>query len=99
MRVLGLGDADDVVKLRSYIWPDQPESSRLDQAITIASGAGIAVDESPAGSWIANMLARPQPGVATIIYHSIVLPYLSAGERNHVESTIAAAGAQATPWH
>jgi hypothetical protein len=98
VRVLDLRDADDMVTLRSYIWPDQPERlQRLDQAIAIASGAAISVDESSAGSWIAGMLAQPQPGVATIVYHSIVLPYLSVDERDRVESAIARAGADATP--
>lgn len=98
LRALDLRDADDMTKLRSYIWPDQVERlRRLDHAIAIASEGAPAVDQSSAGKWIANMLTQPQPGEATIVYHSIVLPYLSAAERDHVASTITTAGAQATP--
>ncbi len=98
VRVLDLRDTDNMVKLRSYIWPDQPERlRRLDHAIAIASTAALAVDESPAGPWIADMLAQRQPGVATIISNSIVLPYLSVDEHDHLQSTIARAGSKATP--
>lgn len=68
---------DGVLTLRSFLWPDQVHRrSRLDQAIEIARRHPAVVERADAGDWVAEQLAEPVHGVATVIYHSIVLQYL-----------------------
>jgi hypothetical protein len=43
----------------------------------------VAVEEAGAVEWLAEALAEPRPGVATVVFHSVVLPYL--GEQGIAE--------------
>ena len=40
--------------------------------------------------------AAPAPGVASVVFHSIVMQYLSAADRRRVASALAEAGSRAT---
>jgi hypothetical protein len=84
--------------LLAYIWPDQRERiARMEAALEVAEAAPVAVERETAAAWAERLLARPAPGQATIIYHSIVSQYLSDSERAALFDGIRAAGARATP--
>src|SRR5690606_23599893 len=69
---------DGVVRLRGFLWPDQIERrARLDAAIDVARRHPARVVQADAGDWIADQLSRSVEGMATVVYHSIVLQYLS----------------------
>jgi hypothetical protein len=88
---------DGRLTLRSYLWPDQPERRvRLEGAIALARRAPIAVDRAPAADWLAARLDEVAPGVATVVYHSMVMQYLSRAERARLTAILAEAGARAT---
>lgn len=55
-----------------------------------------AVDRDDLASWVAAALAELRPGVTTVVYHTIVWPYLPDDIRTSAESAIDAAGAGAT---
>jgi hypothetical protein len=84
--------------LQAYIWPDQVERFRLlTAAIKVARQVPAKVDRANATDWIEAALANNVSGAATVIYHSIVWPYLSHPDRVRLTQAIAAAGQAATP--
>lgn len=89
---------DGVLSLRGFLWPDQVDRrARLDAAIDVARANPATVEAADAGAWVERMLATPTPGVATVIYHSIVLQYLPRESFARMRTAIEAAGAAATP--
>jgi hypothetical protein len=88
---------DGRLTLLSYVWPDQQRRlHNLAGAIDLARAVPAPVDRSHAAPWLAAQLAEPVPGVATVVYHSIVMQYLTADERAEIDATFEAAGAHAT---
>jgi len=86
------------LRLKSYVWPDQPERlARLDAAIALAVSAGVVVEKADAADWLAARLAaRAQTGL-TVVYHSVFLQYPPAEVRRALVEMLEAAGAEATP--
>jgi hypothetical protein len=83
--------------LLAYVWPDQTERlALLRGALEVASRVPAVIDASGAADWLDVMLAEPAPGVATVVYHSIVTQYLPDAERERMVDTLRAAGARAT---
>jgi hypothetical protein len=83
--------------LLTYVWPDQRRRvERTLAAIEAARATPVRVDRAGASEWIDERLAEASPGVATVVFHSIVMQYLSAEERGAVESRLREAGARAT---
>ncbi len=88
---------DARLRLRSYVWADQPErSARIEAAIAMAREAGIAVERADAAPWLRTRLASPVPGCATVVFHSIMWQYLPEPTRLAVRDTIDRAGARAS---
>lgn len=83
--------------LRSYVWPDQLErSGQLGAAIEVARRVSAQVDQANSADWIESALSERVPGVATVVYHSIVWQYLSSVERARFRRVMDAAGRAAT---
>jgi hypothetical protein len=82
--------------LESYLWADQLDRvARLRAAIEVACRVPAAVDEADAPVWLAEQLAHPRHGVVTVVYHTIVMQYLSDAARAEVEQLIRQAGERA----
>ena len=89
--------AEGQITLLSYLWADQRERiALLRGALEVARRVPAAVDASGAPAWLAARLAAPAPGVASVVFHSIVMQYLSAADRRRVASVLAEAGGRAT---
>ncbi|MQY05039.1 DUF2332 domain-containing protein [Actinomadura macrotermitis] len=90
--------ADGGLALLSCIWPDQRERwERARRAVDLARDLPFAVTRSGAADWLADRLAEPaQPGVTTVVWHSLVWQYIPASEQVEVEKLLEAAGARAT---
>jgi hypothetical protein len=83
--------------LLAYIWPDQAERiARMLAALKVASELPVQVEREPAAAWTERMLSEPRPGQATVLYHSIVMQYLSDDERGVFSDNVQAAGERAT---
>jgi hypothetical protein len=54
-------------------------------------------DRADAIKWLEAQLAAPRPGVATVVFHSIVLLYFTPEARARMMEILHAAGGQATP--
>lgn len=87
----------DRLRLRAYLWPDQPERrARLDGALDLAAAHPATVSASTAGEWIASALQRRPTGVATVVFHTIFWQYAPAAEKALITSALEAAGRTAT---
>ena len=92
-----VADADQALRLQAYIWADQPERlARLRGAITLARRFTPALEAEDAGVWSRRM-ASPRPGLATVLFHSVVWSYLPHETREGVRQAIRAAAAEARP--
>ncbi len=95
---LDLGDENEVLRLKSYIWPDQDDRlARFDGAVALAREADVRVDRASADAWLAAKLAARADDAATIVYHSVFLQYPPREAREAIVSAIREAGARATP--
>ncbi|EAQ04431.1 hypothetical protein OB2597_09814 [Pseudooceanicola batsensis HTCC2597] len=88
-------DPAAVLRLRSYVWPDQPDRMlRLDAALAVA---GPVVDRGDAGDWLARRLATAADGMIDLVYHTIAWQYFPAATRTACRAALRASGARATP--
>ena len=87
---------DGRLTLLSYTWPDQPlRMERLRAAFELARTLPAPVERANAVEWAGERLAEPAPGRATVVYHSVVMQYLSEAEREEFRRVVEAAGARA----
>lgn len=84
--------------LRSFIWPEHVRRlHRLTAAI--AAVPPVAVTAADACTWLSENLREMAPGAITVVFHSIVWPYLSAVERTDFCEIMAKAGRRADRDH
>ncbi len=89
--------ADGQITLLSCLWPDQRERlALLRGALEVARRVPLTIDAAGAPAWLAARLAAPARGVASVVFHSIVMQYLSAADRRRVANALAEAGSRAT---
>jgi hypothetical protein len=85
--------SDGALRLRAYLWADQPHRRALtDAAIAVAAAP---VDLGDAGDWLATRLL-PVPGQVTLLFHTIAWQYFPPATRARAETALAEAGARAT---
>ena len=96
---LYLSQPDVRERLLAYVWPDQDlRLSRIAAAIEIAEQFPPDVVKGDAERWIEDRLQVPQQsGVTRVVFHSIVLQYLSVTGRAQVVAALNDAGSRATP--
>lgn len=89
---------DGRLRLMSSVWADQVDRfARLRGAIALARAVPAVVDAEELAPWIETQLVTLSSGQATVVYHSVVLEYLSAAHRERFVAAVAAAGERATP--
>jgi hypothetical protein len=82
--------------LLACCWPDQAvRVERLRAALEIAAARPAPVERSGALEWATSRLAEPAPGRATVLYHSIVMQYLTEDEQASFPTVVSAAGERA----
>jgi hypothetical protein len=83
--------------LMSYTWPDQRTRFRLlRDALKIAESLPVALERAEGPAWLAGRLAETTPGVATVVFHSIVMQYLGDDGRAALIAVIDEAGKRAS---
>ncbi len=82
------------LRLRAYLWPDQPERRSLTDAAVAAATADLVVDRGDAIDWLAGRLA-PCPGELHLVYHTVAWQYFPAAARLRGERLLEAAGRRA----
>jgi hypothetical protein len=85
-------------RLLAFVWPDQDlRLARIEAALTLARQFPPQIERGDAAEWIEAQLDLPQDvGVTRIVFHSIVLQYLSPEGRTRVGAALARAGERAT---
>ena len=88
---------DGRLTLLSYVWADQEDRiARLRGALELARSVPVEVERADGRDWVERELAQPAAGTATVVFHSVVMPYLSHEEREAFAATVTAAGERAT---
>lgn len=83
--------------LMSYVWPDQVERlARLAAACAVAADVEVDLVQASAVPWTTEQLAATAPRTATVLFHSIVMQYLTAEERGAFEAAVREAGDRAS---
>ena len=78
--------------LRSFVWADQlARLAQLDGAIEIARQTAVEVERIGAADFLERELSVARPDVATVVYHSVFIQYVTESERARIASAIAAA--------
>ena len=85
-------------RLIAYVWADQPERlARLEVAIRTMLAKPVPVERSPAADWIQEVVpATGEPGIARVVFHSIVWSYLDAPSQQRIANHLAKVGASAS---
>jgi len=87
---------DGRLTLLSYIWPDQAHRvERVRAALDLAAEVPVVIDRAGAADWAGSQLAERREGVATVVFHSIVMQYLDKEERRRFEVRMRGAGERA----
>jgi len=80
---------EGALSLRSFIWADQlGRLSLLDGAISIAREVPAEVERVDAATFLERELARPRHGLATVVYHSVFMQYVSDDGRWRISRAI-----------
>jgi hypothetical protein len=83
--------------LLSFVWPDQLDRlAVLRGALEVAEEVPVALDRAEGETWLAGQLAEPAPRRATVVFHSVVMPYLSHEGRQSFEAVVREAGERAS---
>ncbi len=93
---LDLASPEARLRLRSYVWPDQPQRLvRVEGAIRLAAEKRVTVERADAAAWVAERLSCPAPGHTTVLYHSIMWQYMPTETQAALRATVERAGAAA----
>jgi hypothetical protein len=88
---------DGRLTLLSFVWPDQEDRFiRLRAALDIALAHPVDIDRADAAAWVEVQLPHAASGLTTVVFHSIVLQYLTPADRRRMRDAISRAGASAT---
>ena len=93
-----ISDAQARRALEAWVWGDMSERrARLLAALSIADKAPPELARADAAGWVAAQIMNRPRGQTTVLYHSLVWPYLDVSQRMAIESSFAQAGETVTP--
>jgi hypothetical protein len=83
------------LRLRSYVWPDQPDRwQRLQGALEVAAEQPFLVEPAGAADFLDRLELRT--GATTVVWHSVMWQYLPDDEKRRVTDRLNHLGAAAT---
>jgi hypothetical protein len=87
---------DGRLTLKSYLWSDQTDRLELlDAALEVAQPIPAPVEHATAADWLERRLSTRAEGTCTIVFHSIVMQYVSEEERERLDRLMAHHGSGA----
>ncbi len=90
-------DTDQALRLQAFIWADQTERMvRLRAAMALAIDQSALPEQADAADWVEANL-RPQKGVTTVLYHSVMWRYMPEATRARIAAHMAKMGEAAAP--
>lgn len=91
-----LEDPDARLRLRAYVWADQPaRMALLDAAVALVRRRGLRVERREAGAWVAERLRDQVEGQTTVLFHSIAWEYFPDATKAQIREAAEAAGQRA----
>jgi len=91
---LNSANAEDSLRLQSYLWADQEERLHRTQAAIALNSSEL--DQDDAISWLERRLSAPNMGELHMVYSTVAWQYFPEDRQSHGTSLMEAAGAQAT---
>lgn len=92
-----VGVSDGRMRLRSYVWPDQPARlGRLDGAIALAARHPFSLEKADAADFVRRRIAARPDNAALVVFHSIMWQYMPRESRQAIRAMLEEAGAGAT---
>ncbi|WBU61848.1 DUF2332 domain-containing protein [Paracoccus albus] len=89
-------DHTDPLRMRAYIWPDQPARlERLDAAIAHAADHPPELEKGDASDWLETQILYRQ-GELSFVYHTVAFQYFPADVKRRVTERLQRAGQAAT---
>jgi len=89
--------AEDRFVIMSFVPADQIDRlERLSRALDLAQELPVPVARSDALEWLPARLDTLSPGAATVVFHSLVMQYLSEANRTQLRRVLETAGLRAT---
>ncbi len=87
---------EQALRLRAYVWADQRDRlHRLDHALAHAKTSGVRVEHADAADWTERQMESRRPGVATVLFHSIMWQYLDRDRQDRIVAALHKRGEQA----
>lgn len=94
---LDIAQAEDRLRLMSYIWPDQPgRLARTRQAMSTAAALGPSIARGDAADWLEARLATARPGMLHMVFHTVAWQYFPLETQARCLAALEAAGERAT---
>jgi hypothetical protein len=94
---IDLASGEAALRLQAYVWPDQPERmARLAGAISLAREHPPRIERADAGAWVRRSVTL-KAGAVSVLYHSVVWPYLPDATQAEILGWMTTAGESATP--
>jgi hypothetical protein len=88
---------DGRMLLLGYIWPDQHERfGLLRGALEVAARVPAVVDRANALDWLPARLDEVEPGVATVVFHSVALQYFPSAAVDQFTAVLHERGGRAS---
>lgn len=88
--------ADGALRLRSYVWPDNPQRmQRVDAALEVAATLPVVIDTASADDWVDEHL-HPVDGTLTVLVHSIMWQYLPPSAQDRIRRVLSDRGGATT---
>ncbi len=93
---IDVGDARAVRRLRSFVWPDQPDRlQRLRGALELAATTPVVVDAERFSTWLVREV-HPKAGCVTVIVQTVVEEHLMPATLQELGDAIASVARRAS---
>lgn len=93
-----VASGEDRLRLRSYVWPDQPARlERLDGALALAGEVAFSLSHADAAVFVRERLAARPKDAAFVLFHSIMWQYMPRETKASILAALEEAGMAATP--
>ncbi|WP_274423361.1 DUF2332 domain-containing protein [Chelativorans sp. YIM 93263] len=90
---VAISDPEQRLKLKSFIWPDQPARlQRLDAALSLADETPFRLHKADAADFVGSQLVRRSDSEVFVLFHSIMWQYTPASTRARIETMLDEAG-------
>ncbi|HEX8002014.1 MAG TPA: DUF2332 domain-containing protein [Mycobacteriales bacterium] len=85
--------------LMAYVWPDNLDRfERLRAALDVAAAVPVRVDRADAVDWTRDRLAEDAGDAVPVVFHSVVMRYLSDEAREAFRAVLSSAAVEPRAW-